>query len=128
MYTQRSLYKNTRYLKHKQNRKYKDKQHKFTYTQQHEGLQTPEPKKKHKGGVETEKRKGKRPASENDSLTQFSTPTNNQERGAEQGRNHTQQKTTGKTAKAKKGRTQQQTIENRSKTSCSQSLRTKRSP
>jgi hypothetical protein len=48
-----------------------------------------------------------------------------QPRGAEQGRNHTQQKTTGKTTKAKKGRTQQQAIENRSKTSYSQSLRTK---
>jgi hypothetical protein len=73
-YTQRSLYKNTRYLRHKQNRTYKDKQHKFTYVQQHEGLQNPKPKK-HKRSVETEKQKGKRPASDNENLAQFSTPT-----------------------------------------------------
>jgi hypothetical protein len=61
-------------VEHKQNRKYKDKQHKFTYIQQHERLQNPKPKK-HKRSVETEKQKGKRPASGNENLAQFSTPT-----------------------------------------------------
>jgi hypothetical protein len=50
-YTQRSLYKNKRYLKHKQNRKYKDIQYKFTYKQQQEREQNPEQNKKQQAGM-----------------------------------------------------------------------------
>ena len=46
--TQRSLYKNKRYLKHKRNRKYKDIQYKFTYKQQQEREQTPDEVSKRK--------------------------------------------------------------------------------
>jgi hypothetical protein len=62
-YTQRSIgypiYKIKRHLKHKRNRKYKDKRYKFTYKQQQKREQNPE-RKKHKGSGETKKQKGKR--------------------------------------------------------------------
>jgi hypothetical protein len=40
-YTQRSIYKNKRYLKHKRNRKYEERQFKLTYDQQREGDRNP---------------------------------------------------------------------------------------
>jgi hypothetical protein len=49
-------------------------QYKFTYKQQQEREQTPEQIKLRRS-VETEKQKGKRPASGNENLTQYSTPT-----------------------------------------------------
>jgi hypothetical protein len=73
-YTQRSLYKNKRYLKQKKNKyKYQDKRNKFTYKQQQEREQNSLSKKLRRSG-ETEKQKGKRPASENENLTQYNTP------------------------------------------------------
>jgi hypothetical protein len=58
-YTHRSNYKNTRYLKHKRNRRYKERQFKLAYAHQQERDQNPE-RKKHKRSVETKKQKGKR--------------------------------------------------------------------
>jgi hypothetical protein len=57
--TQRSLYKNKRYLKHKRNRKYKDIQYKFTYKQQQEREQKPEQKKNSEEVLKRKSRKGK---------------------------------------------------------------------
>ena len=57
-YTQRSLYKNKRCLKHKRNRKYKDIEYKFTYKQQQEREQNPV-QKKSEGVLKRKNRKGK---------------------------------------------------------------------
>jgi hypothetical protein len=71
---QRSLYQNRRYLKQKGNKnKQQDKQNKFTCKQQQEPEQNPLPKRLRRSG-EMEKQKGKRPASENENLTQYNTP------------------------------------------------------
>jgi hypothetical protein len=72
---QRSLYQNKRYLKQKKNKnKHQNKQNKFTYKQPKEPEQIQAPKKLRRSG-ETEKQKGKRPASENENLTKYNTPT-----------------------------------------------------
>ena len=74
-YMQRSLYQNKRYLKQKKNKnKHQNKQNKFTYKQPKEPEQIQAPKKLRRSG-ETEKQKGKRPASENENLTKYNTPT-----------------------------------------------------
>ena len=74
-YMHRSLYQNKRYLKQKKNKnKHRNKQNKFTYKQPHEPEQIQAPKRIRRSG-ETEKQKGKRPVSENENLTQYSTPT-----------------------------------------------------
>jgi hypothetical protein len=74
-YMQRPLYQNKRYLKQRKNKnKQQDKQNKFTYKQLQEPEQIPTPKKLRRSG-ETEKQKGKRPASGNENLTQYNTPT-----------------------------------------------------
>ena len=79
-------------------------------------------KNTHKRSVETEKQKGKRLASVNENLTQYSTPST---RGAEEDRNHTQQKTTRKIAIIGKEHMHQQTLKNQFRTSYSKSSRTK---
>jgi hypothetical protein len=62
-------------LKQRKNKnKQQDKQNKFTYKQPQKPEQIPTPKKLRRSG-ETEKQKGKRPASENENLTQYNTPT-----------------------------------------------------
>jgi hypothetical protein len=58
-YTHRSIYKNKQFLKHKQNRRYKERKFKLTYEQQQERDRNPE-RKEHKRSVETGKHKGKR--------------------------------------------------------------------
>jgi hypothetical protein len=72
---QRSLYQNKRYLKQKKNKNkhQENKQNKFTYKQPKEPEQIQAPKKLRRSG-ETEKQKGKRPASENENLTKYITP------------------------------------------------------
>ena len=121
-YTQRSLYKNKRYLKQKKNKyKYQDKRYKLTYKQQQERDQDPVPKKLRRS-AETEKQKGKRPASENENLTQYNTPTKRSRTGPQA---HFQQKTTEKTARTRSEHAHQQTIKNQSETNYSQPSRTK---
>jgi hypothetical protein len=71
-YMQRPLYQNKRYLKQKKNKN--KHQNKFTYKQPHEPEQIQAPKTIKRSG-ETEKQKGKIPASENENPTQYNTPT-----------------------------------------------------